>query len=190
MEKVRSFVDRYGFFMLLVTCIAVIVGSGLWAYRQGAGDARDVQAGGPLETEAASEAIWIQLEPPVLGAVLRGFSEVAYLDTLGMYGVHEAVDLLADAGEAVHAAQPGVVTEVFRDALLGTVVVIGHEQGFETRYAALRWPPAVQEGEAVLAGQVIGVVGTAPSEAADPPHLHFAVERDGTAVDPAGVIGP
>ena len=40
-------------------------------------------------------------------------------------------------------------------------------------------------GDTVSAGQIIGAVGTtAAAESAQPPHLHFAVTRDGDAVDP------
>jgi len=183
MEKIRSFVDRYGFFILLLTCVAVIAGSGLWAVWQGARDAQDVQTGSTANIEAA-EANATRLQRPVPGAVLRGFSEAAYSDTLGLYSAHQAIDLLADAGEAVYAAHPGTVSDIFRDIQLGAVVVISHEHGLETRYAALRWPPIVKKGEAVLAGQPIGTIGVALLETGDPPHLHFSVLDGGKAINP------
>ena len=43
----------------------------------------------------------------------------------------------------------------------------------------------VAAGETVSAGQIIGAVGdTAAAEAAQEPHLHFSVSRNGEAVDP------
>ena len=45
--------------------------------------------------------------------------------------------------------------------------------------------PGVEAGDSVSAGQIIGAVGaTASAEAAQSPHLHFSVTRDGEAVDP------
>ena len=43
----------------------------------------------------------------------------------------------------------------------------------------------MEPGDFVTAGQIIGAVGaTAAVEAAQSPHLHFAVTKDGEAVDP------
>ena len=49
----------------------------------------------------------------------------------------------------------------------------------------------MEEGEPVSAGQVIGAVGsTAAAETAQGPHLHFAVTKDGEAVDPDAFLEP
>ena len=98
---------------------------------------------------------------------------------------HDGLDIAAAAGDAVLAASAGTVLSVTDDALMGTTVVIGHGGGYETTYASLQADPPVAEGESVSAGQVIGAVGaTAAAEAAQGPHLHFAVTKDGAAVDP------
>lgn len=71
------------------------------------------------------------------------------------------------------------------DALLGTTVVIEHGDGVEATYASLQEDPMVTAGESVSAGQIIGTVGTtAASEAAQGPHLHFSVTKDGDTMDP------
>ena len=57
--------------------------------------------------------------------------------------------------------------------------------GYQTTYACLQATPAVEQGDTVTAGQVIGAVGTtATAESAQGPHLHFSVTKDGDAVDP------
>ena len=74
---------------------------------------------------------------------------------------------------------------------MGTTVVIGHSDGYETTYANLQANPPVEEGQAVTAGQTIGAVGTtAAAESAQGAHLHFAVTREGEAVDPQSFLNP
>ena len=66
----------------------------------------------------------------------------------------------------------------------GTTVTLRHSGGYQTTYACLQATPAVEQGDTVTAGQVIGAVGTtAAAESAQGPHLHFSVTKDGDAVD-------
>ena len=44
--------------------------------------------------------------------------------------------------------------------------------------------PNVEAGDPVSAGQIIGAVGTTAAAESGQPHLHFAVTKDGKAVDP------
>ena len=67
----------------------------------------------------------------------------------------------------------------------GTTVTISHAGGYQTVYASLQEHPSVEIGDSVSAGQTIGAVGdTAAAEAAQGPHLHFSVTKDGDVVDP------
>ena len=87
------------------------------------------------------------------------------------------------------AASAGTVLSVTDDPMMGTTVVIGHSGGYETTYANLQTEPLVEEGETVSAGQAIGAVGTtAAAESAQGAHLHFAVTREGEAVDPQAFL--
>lgn len=70
------------------------------------------------------------------------------------------------------------------DPLLGATVVLEHDDGYRTTYANLADKPDVAAGDQVNAGAVIGTVGTTAAAEADTPHLHFAVSRDGKAVNP------
>ena len=68
---------------------------------------------------------------------------------------------------------------------MGITVAVNHSGGYQTVYANLQPQPKVEAGETVAAGQVIGAVGvTAAAEAAQEPHLHFSVSKDGESVDP------
>ena len=124
---------------------------------------------------------------PLNGEVVTAFSmeTLAYNPTLEDWRVHDGVDIAAKAGSTVLAACSGTVSAVMDDALMGTMVVIDHDGGYQTTYANLQAVPTVAVGDAVSAGQIIGAVGaTAAVEAAQSPHLHFSVSKDGAAMDP------
>ena len=78
----------------------------------------------------------------------------------------------------------GAVLSVTDDPLMGTTVVLEHDNGYQTTYANLQAKPNVEAGDPVSAGQIIGAVGTTAAAESGQPHLHFAVTKDGKAVDP------
>lgn len=128
---------------------------------------------------------------PLIGETVAAFSmeTLAYSETLGDWRTHNGVDIAAPLGTKVCAASAGTVTDVRDDDLMGTTVVIAHDDGCDTIYANLQATPTVNVGEHVTAGQVIGSVGkTALSETSLPTHLHFAVTRDGEFIDPAEYV--
>ena len=123
---------------------------------------------------------------PLRGEVLTAFSmeELIYSPTMGDWRTHDGIDIAAKAGTTVLAASSGTVRSVTDDALMGTTVVLEHEGGYETTYANLQSKPTVETGDSVSAGQIIGAVGTTAAAESGQPHLHFAVTKDGKAVDP------
>lgn len=124
---------------------------------------------------------------PLEGEVVAAFSvdELLYSPTMDDWRIHDGIDIAAQEGDSVVSASAGTVLSVTEDALLGTTVVIDHGDGVEATYASLQAGPMVSAGESVTAGQIIGTVGTtAASEAAQGPHLHFSVTKDGDAMDP------
>ena len=140
------------------------------------------------------EPVYVSPEPPALivdplvGETVAAFSMDAlqYSPTMGDWRTHDGVDIAADPGTQVCAASSGTVLDVRDDEWMGTTVVISHDGGYDTVYANLQSTPTVEVGDYVTAGQVIGSVGkTALGESAEPPHLHFAVTKDGEYVDPS-----
>ena len=128
---------------------------------------------------------------PLKGEVLMAFSvdQLVYSPTLADWRTHDGVDISAAPGSTVLAATSGTVASVEDDPMMGTTVTIDHEGGYTTVYANLQAKPTVLPGDLVTAGQIIGAVGTtASAEAAQSPHLHFSVTRDGEAVDPVGFL--
>ena len=63
----------------------------------------------------------------------------------------------------------------------GLHVIIDHDGGLSSLYGHLN-SVLVESGDVVLAGEVIGTVGSTGN--ATGPHLHFEIRRDGIAEDP------
>lgn len=95
---------------------------------------------------------------------------------------HNGLDLIAPAGEPVHAVADGVVKEVIKSRKgLGNVVVVDHGNGYVTRYAHLA-DIEVRKGRKVKRGTRLGYVGVSGNSFA--PHLHYEVLRDTLVMDP------
>lgn len=153
----------------------------------------DEAAAAAAEEEPEVQEVWLEDAPeavtvwPVQGEIERAhdLERLHYDVTLRDWRTHEGVDILAPLGETVFAACGGVVQEVRQDDLLGTVVTVDHGDGTSALYANLAALPAVNVGDAVSAGDVIGAVGTtALCEIGQGTHLHFAMYLDGAGVDP------
>ena len=123
---------------------------------------------------------------PLRGEVVAAFSvdSLLYSETMGDWRTHEGLDIQASDGDAVKTAAGGTIQSVTKDELMGTTVTIAHSGGYVTYYSSLRSDPPISEGQQVYAGDIIGYVGTAAAESDMGPHLHFAVSKDGTLIDP------
>lgn len=142
----------------------------------------------PIEPEAPAAVGAVRtVVQPLTGEVVAAFSvdSLIYDPTLADWRIHDGVDIAAELDAEVFAAAAGVVAAVQDDAMMGTTVVIQHEDGYTTTYSNLRAGAEVLAGDHVAAGQVIGAVGdTAAAESARGPHLHFSVTQNGDVVDP------
>lgn len=95
---------------------------------------------------------------------------------------HNGLDIIAPAGEPVHAVADGVVKDVIKSRKgLGNVVVIDHGNGYVTRYAHLADVEA-KKGRKVRKGTRLGYVGVSGNSFAS--HLHYEVLRDTLVLDP------
>ena len=134
------------------------------------------------ETPEQEEVLW-----PLEGEVTAVFSNtrLTWSETMSDWRTHEGLDLSAEEGDAVGAAQAGTVSAVYNDDYLGTVVVVSHSGDLATLYGCLMEEPPVTVGEELSAGDTLGYVGsTALLEAAEGPHLHFQVFDHGEELDP------
>lgn len=89
---------------------------------------------------------------------------------------HSGIDLLADVGTPVLAADAGTVAFAGQQGNYGNLVIINHPGDRQTRYAHLS-QMVVQVGQSVRAGEQIGAVGTTGQPDITAPHLHFEVRQ-------------
>ena len=104
---------------------------------------------------------------------------------------HSGLDLLAEAGTPVQAVKDGIVAFAGVQGSYGNLVVINHQSGKQTRYAHLK-SIAVQVGQKVKQGELLGKVGTTGQPSSQQVHLHFELRYASglgwTAEDPASAI--
>ncbi|MEC8893495.1 MAG: peptidoglycan DD-metalloendopeptidase family protein [Candidatus Poribacteria bacterium] len=96
--------------------------------------------------------------------------------------MHKGIDIVSEYGSNVKAATGGVVTYSGQMGSYGNLVVIDHQNGFETRYAH-NSRLKVKKGEKVHQGQTIALVGN--TGRSNGTHLHFEIWKNGEAIDPA-----
>lgn len=95
---------------------------------------------------------------------------------------HKGIDISAKVGAPILAADGGTVITADNDpAGYGIYVVIYHSEGRSTLYAHMS-SSAVETGDLVTQGQIIGYAGS--SGMSTGPHLHFEVAIDGELQDP------
>ncbi|PWS36053.1 M23 family peptidase [Falsiroseomonas bella] len=96
---------------------------------------------------------------------------------------HGGTDIRAPIGSVVLAAAGGVVTFLGRFHDYGLMVEIMHSDGSRARYAHLaRFAPGLSAGDAIRAGQDIGILGRTGRTTG--PNLHVELRREGRPVDP------
>ena len=95
---------------------------------------------------------------------------------------HTGQDIAAPEGTPVRAPAPGVVLMADRLDVRGFGIVIGHGAGGTSNYWHLS-ALAVEPGQRVAAGDVIGYVGTTGLSTGA--HLHWEIRVHGVPVDPA-----
>jgi hypothetical protein len=117
---------------------------------------------------------------PVEGPIISAFGQ-------RRKGWHAGIDISAERGSPVLAAASGTVIYSGWIRSYGRSVKIAHMNGFITLYAH-NLKNMVEEGDTIVAGQVIATVGS--SGHATGPHVHFEVRRDGKAYNPLHLLEP
>ena len=100
--------------------------------------------------------------------------------------VHEGIDIFAPRGTPLLAASDALVRTVGVRDRGGNVVSLYDEERDLLFYYAHLEEQLVEQGERVIAGQVIGTVGNTGNAITTPPHLHIGVYQGSwrAAVDP------
>ncbi len=99
--------------------------------------------------------------------------------------MHRGIDYAAAIGTPVEVTGAGIVTYAGRRSAFGNMVEVDHGAGLRTRYAHLN-SYAVDVGEVVTRGQIIGQVGQ--TGRATGPHVHYEVLRNGRHLNPAEYV--
>jgi murein DD-endopeptidase MepM/ murein hydrolase activator NlpD len=106
---------------------------------------------------------------------------------LGYVRAHQGVDYGAPEGTPVWAVGDGVVTSAGWSGGCGLAVQIRHRNGFDSMYCHLS-KVTVAAGSRIGQKQVVGRVGSTGLSTG--PHLHYAVRRGGSYVNPLQIKLP
>jgi murein DD-endopeptidase MepM/ murein hydrolase activator NlpD len=99
----------------------------------------------------------------------------------GVRRYHAALDLAAPTGTPIKASMDGRVVTLGFNSVYGRYIILSHGNGFQTLYAHMN-ATSVRQGAYVQQGVKIGEVGSTGYSTG--PHLHFAVFKNGKAVNP------
>lgn len=99
---------------------------------------------------------------------------------------HKGLDIAAKRGTEIYAAASGKVVHAGTYSTYGKLVIIDHGDGYETYYSH-QSKIAVEKGDYVEKGDLIGYVGMTGSASGN--HLHFELRIDDERVDPMLGLG-
>ena len=196
---VRKIWADYGYYISLA-CLLALFGTTAYLYRSGRiFESRTVQ---PVETHSIAAMAYSVADPeptpaptpyapsfivPVDGEITAAFSpdELTWNDELGIWSVHNGIDIAAAHGTAVLASESGTVSALYNDAQFGNVIEITHEDGWLTRYCSLGTLNLLEAGMHVEQGDIISSVGSgAIADHTAEPHLHFEIMKDNIYQEP------
>lgn len=114
-----------------------------------------------------------------------GGSVLFYNDTLELWESHKGINFSASSGAEVYAICAGTVSQVYESYLEGNVVVITHADGLKSIYASLAENVAVEVGDTVTGGDVVGYASaTKTNEFIGENQLYLEVRLNDTKVNP------
>lgn len=159
---------------------------------QGQQETQEEAAEEPAEDTAAQVAPELNFTEdtimlwPVNGEVVIDYSMDAttYFPTLDQYKYNPSLVMSAAVGDPVQAAANGQVLSISEDVETGTTLTMDMGNGYQAVYGQLK-DVAVQEGQTVEAGTIIGYVND-PTRyyVEEGANLYFAMTKDGAPVDP------
>jgi len=179
-RRYTHFVQRQGFAVLSVLCVAIIVGSAVWTKH----NTTPLPAPTPPVNSAALAAqLWQQslseattpspspTDAPVTWSlpltdihVLQNFDGIRMIQSAvtGIWQLHDAVDLAASPGTPVSAMADGVVVSIEEKGMDRARVTIAHADGYEVTFSGLAMLAGIQPGDPVKAGQTLGFSRRSP----------------------------
>ncbi|MFL6958833.1 M23 family metallopeptidase [Nocardiopsis yanglingensis] len=137
-----------------------------------AAEAATARAPLPASVDAAPDGLLLPVQG-VLPSQLRD----TFTDARSEGRVHDAIDIMADAGTPVLAVADGTVEKLFNSERGGLTIYQFEPSGRWCYYYAhlQRYADGLAEKQVIKRGEVIGYVGSTGNASADAPHLHFEV---------------
>ena len=147
----------------------------------------------PIPGDADLAVLQAEMIVPVSGVPVAALHDT-YSELRGGTRPHEALDILAQRGTPVLSSTNGRVLKLFNSKPGGLMVYAADSTDrFILMYGHLdAYAPGLADGQPLVRGQTIGIVGTTGNAPANTPHLHFAIARSentkewwkGTPVNP------
>ncbi|MGP4717364.1 M23 family metallopeptidase [Psychrobacter sp. T6-6] len=97
---------------------------------------------------------------------------------------HEGIDIFAERGTPIQSTTQGIVSKVGENTLGGLVVVVVGPGGAGHYYAHLEDYADISPNDWVNKGDTIGYVGDSGNAKGTPPHVHYGIYINGSAVNP------
>ena len=97
---------------------------------------------------------------------------------------HEGIDIFAARGTPIQSTTQGIVRKVGENNLGGRVVVVVGPGGAGHYYAHLEGYADIMPDDWVNVGDIIGYVGDSGNAKGTPPHVHYGIYINGSAVNP------
>ena len=127
--------------------------------------------------------------PLEFSRVTSSFSNSRKHPVFGFHRAHTGVDFGAPTGTRVKATSDAVVAFAGRKGGYGNLVILRHNNGYETYYAHLNgFASGLRAGKSVEQGQLIGYVGS--TGASTGAHLHYEIRIAGTPYNPMALKLP
>ena len=117
---------------------------------------------------------------PVKGTITTDFGFIRYVNNIEN-GRHSGLDIAANSGTPVLAVNEGIVAFAGNLYLTGLTIIMYHGLDLYSSYGHLSMLK-IQEGQKVMKGETIGLVGTTGLSTG--PHLHLTIKIGETPVDP------
>ena len=183
MRKIKNVFQKYGYYLILGVLVLTAVISLI-----------AIAVNKNQNNTPITEDVAVTISPylPVLNATIyKDYSvdELLYNSTLKQWEVHKGLDFQTATGSSVYSILDGKVVDVYSNVLEGSVVVVEHDNGWVSTYASLDENVNVKKGDSVNRGDQLGTVSSSASAELDAgAHLHFSLEDNGKAVDPAAYL--
>lgn len=121
---------------------------------------------------------------PISPSVKSNIGSLWGVDRDGGVRKHEGIDIFAAKKSPVVAVADGIINSVSENELGGKVIFLRpSNMNYNVYYAHLD-SQLVEDGQRVVKGQTIGLVGNTGNARTTVPHLHFGIYTMGGAIDP------